>query len=189
VFEGERQLTKDNNLLGKFDLTNIPPAPRGVPQIEVTFEIDANGILRVSAQDKGTGKSESVSITNFNDRQRLSPDEIDRMIADAERFAEEDKALKEKIEAKNALENYIYSLKNSVNDDKQLGEKLSAEDKKTILDALKTKSAWMDNHATSAVKEDFDEQKAELEAIVNPITSKLYGNTGGGSAAADHDEL
>lgn len=188
-------MTKDNNLLGKFDLTNIPPAPRGVPQIEVTFEIDANGILRVSAQDKGTGKSESVSITNFNDRSRLSGEEIDRMIADAERFAEEDKALKEKIEAKNSLENYIYSLKNSVNDEEQLGAKLEAEDKKTILDAVKTKSDWLDSNSVSATKEDLEEQKAELEAIVNPITSKLYGSSGGGGGgagggpAADHDEL
>jgi len=116
VFEGERAMTKDNNLLGKFELTGIPPAPRGVPQIEVAFELDANGILKVSAADKGTGKSESITIKN--DKGRLSQEEIDRMIEEAERFAEEDKLVKEKIEARNSLENYAFSLKNQVNDKK-----------------------------------------------------------------------
>ena len=109
VFEGERSMTKDNNLLGKFDLTGIPPAPRGVPQIEVSFELDANGILKVSAGDKGTGKSESITITN--DKGRLSQEEIDRMIAEAQEFAEEDKATSERIQARNGLENYVFSLK------------------------------------------------------------------------------
>lgn len=193
VCEGERPLTKDNNLLGKFELTNIPPAPRGVPQIEVTFEIDPNGILRVSAQDKATGKSESITINN--DKSRLSEDDIERMIKEAEQFEEEDRALKEKIEAKNALENYIYSIKNSVNDDAQLGSKIAAEDKKTVLDAIKEKNDWLDSNGVTATKEDLEEKKAELEAIVNPITSKLYGQAGGAGGAGgsdepeDHDEL
>ena len=130
VFEGERSMTKDNNLLGKFELTGIPPAPRGVPQIEVSFELDANGILRVSAGDKGTGKSESITITN--DKGRLSQEEIDRMVAEAEQFAEEDKATREKIEARNGLENYAFSLKNQVNDDEGLGGKIDEDDKESV---------------------------------------------------------
>ncbi|KAI9361595.1 heat shock protein 70 family [Zopfochytrium polystomum] len=189
VFEGERPLTKDNNLLGKFELTGIPPAPRGVPQIEVTFEIDVNGILRVSAQDKGTGKSESITITN--DKGRLSQEEIDRMILEAEQFAEEDKILKEKIEAKNLLENYIYTIKQQVTDEDKLGGKIDAEDKTKILDAIKEKSDWLDENSATATKEDLDEQRSELEAIVNPITSKLYGSGAGDDDddSTDHDEL
>lgn len=120
VYEGERPMTKDNHLLGKFDLTGIPPAPRGVPQIEVTFEIDPNGILQVSAEDKGTGNREKIVITN--DQNRLTPDDIDRMIRDAEKFADEDKKLKERVEARNELESYAYSLKNQLNDKDKLGK-------------------------------------------------------------------
>lgn len=130
VFEGERSMTKDNNQLGKFELTGIPPAPRGVPQIEVSFELDANGILKVTAADKGTGKSEHITITN--DKGRLSQEEIDRMVAEAEKYAEEDKANREKIEARNGLENYAFSLKNQVNDDEGLGGKIDEEDKETV---------------------------------------------------------
>ena len=130
VFEGERSMTKDNNNLGKFELTGIPAAPRGVPQIEVTFELDANGILKVGAADKGTGKSESITITN--DKGRLSTEEIERMIEDAEKYADEDKATRERIEARNGLENYAFSLKNQVNDDEGLGGKVDAEDKETV---------------------------------------------------------
>ncbi|KAJ3213625.1 ATPase with role in protein import into the ER [Clydaea vesicula] len=190
VFEGERPMTKDNNLLGKFELTKIPPAPRGVPQIEVSFEIDVNGILRVSASDKGTGVSESITINN--DKGRLSEEDIERMIREAEQFEDEDRILKERIEAKNALENYIYSIKNSVNDDSQLGAKIAEEDKKTILDALKEKSDWLDSNGQTATKEDLEEQKSELENVVNPITSKLYesaGGSGGSAEPEDHDEL
>merc|ERR1711912_43165 len=114
VFEGERPMTKDNHLLGKFDLNGIPPAPRGVPQIEVTFEIDVNGILNVSAEDKGTGKKEKITITN--DQNRLSPEDIERIINDAEKFAEEDKEVKAKVDAKNEFESYAYSLKNQIGD-------------------------------------------------------------------------
>lgn len=123
-------MTKDNNLLGKFELTGIPPAPRGVPQIEVSFELDANGILKVTAGDKGTGKAESITITN--DKGRLSQDEIDRMVAEAAEFAEEDKAMKSKIEARNALENYAFSLKNQVQDSEGLGGKIDEDDKETV---------------------------------------------------------
>lgn len=130
VYEGERGLTKDNNLLGKFELTGIPPAPRGVPQIEVSFDLDANGILKVSASDKGTGKAESITITN--DKGRLSQEEIDRMVAEAEQFAEEDKAIKAKIEARNGLENYAFSLKNQVNDENGLGGQIDEDDKQTV---------------------------------------------------------
>ena len=130
VFEGERSLTKDNNLLGKFDLTGIPLAPRGEPQMEVSFEIDANGILKVSAGDKGTGKKESITITN--DKGRLSQEEIDRMVAEAEQYAEEDKATAEKITARNGLENYAFNLKNQVNDEEGLGGKIDEEDKETV---------------------------------------------------------
>merc|ERR1711967_28257 len=134
VFEGERALTKDNHNLGKFDMSGIPPAPKGVPQIEVTFEIDENSILTVSAADKGTGKKETITITN--DKGRLTKEEIDQMIADSEKYADEDKAIKEKIDAKNQFENYIYQMKNSVEDKEKPAEKLSDEDKSTIKDAL-----------------------------------------------------
>jgi len=126
VFEGERSMTKDNNMLGKFELTNIPPAPRGVPQIEVAFDLDANGILKVSASDKGTGQAESITITN--DKGRLTPEEIERMVQEAEDFAEEDKAMKGKIEARNGLENYAFSLKNQVNDENGLGGQIDEDD-------------------------------------------------------------
>ncbi|KAF9277947.1 hypothetical protein BGZ88_000879, partial [Linnemannia elongata] len=192
VYEGERAMTKDNNQLGKFELTNIPPAPRGVPQIEVTFEIDANGILRVSASDKGTGKTETITITN--DKGRLTDEEIDRMIKEAEQFANEDQVVKERIESKNVLENYLYSVKNQVNDESQLGSKIDAEDKKTILDAIAQKISWLDSEGATASKEELDEKKEEIEAIVNPITSKLYGAAGGSGPAPtedmpEHDEL
>ncbi|CAG8737653.1 1575_t:CDS:1, partial [Racocetra fulgida] len=192
VYEGERSMTKDNNLLGKFELTGIPPAPRGVPQIEVTFEIDANGIMKVSAADKGTGKSESITITN--DKGRLSKEEIDRMVEEAEQFAEEDKILKERVESKNQLENFVYSLKNQVADDGELGKKLSEEDKTTIKDAVKKTLEWFDEFSNSATKEELDEKREELQAIVNPITAKLYSDGSSPPPPKDdplteHDEL
>lgn len=173
VFEGERPMTKDNHLLGKFDLTEIPPAPRGVPQIEVIFEIDVNGILKVSAEDKGTGKKEKIVINN--DQNRLSPEDIERMINDAEKFAEEDKVLKERVEARNELESYAYSLKNQVGDQEKLGGKLSEEDKKTIEDALTEQIDWLEANQ-EADTEDLKAHKKTLEDIVTPITSKLYDN-------------
>ncbi|KAJ1932329.1 ATPase with role in protein import into the ER [Linderina pennispora] len=194
VYEGERSLTKDNNRLGKFELTNIPPAPRGVPQIEVTFEIDANGILKVGAIDKGTGKGESITITN--NKGRLSQEEIDRMVKEAEEFAEEDKVLRERIEAKNTFEQYLYSVKNQVTDKEQLGGKIDKEDKETILSAIKDAEKWLEDNIAEASKEDIEEQREELESVVNPIVSKLYGAKGGAKADdddedddAEHDEL
>ncbi|KAL4803727.1 heat shock protein 70 family [Aspergillus unguis] len=173
VFEGERSLTKHNNILGKFELTNIPPAPRGVPQIEVSFDLDANGILKVGASDKGTGKAESITITN--DKGRLTQEEIDRMVAEAEQFAEEDRAIKGKIEARNGLENYAFSLKNQANDENGLGGQIDEDDKQTILDAVKEVTEWLEENGASATTEDFEEQKEQLSNVAYPITSKLYG--------------
>lgn len=172
VFEGERPMTKDNHLLGKFDLNGIPPAPRGVPQIEVTFQIDENGILVVTAEDKGSGNTEAITITN--DQNRLTPEDIERMINDAEKFAEEDKKVKERVESKNELESYAYSLKNQLKDEEKLGGKLSEEDKKTITDAVEEAIEWLDGHS-EAETEEFKSKKEALEGIVNPIISKLYG--------------
>ncbi|CAH1786177.1 unnamed protein product [Owenia fusiformis] len=176
VFEGERPMTKDNHLLGKFDLQNIPPAPRGVPQIEVTFEIDANGILKVSAEDKGTGNKEKITINN--DQNRLSPEDIERMINDAEKYAADDEKVKSKVEARNELESYAYSLKNQVGDKEKLGAKLSDEDKEKITEALDEKIKWLEANQ-EAEAEDFKTQKKELEDIVQPIMSKLYADAGG----------
>lgn len=176
VFEGERPMTKDNHLLGKFDLTGIPPAPRGVPQIEVTFEIDANGILQVSAEDKGTGNKEKITITN--DQNRLTPEDIERMIQESEQFAEEDKKMKEKVETRNELESYAYSLKNQVNDKEKLGAKISDEDKEKIEEAVNEKIAWLEENQ-EADGEEFKTQKKELEEIVQPIIAKLYQQGGG----------
>ena len=183
VYEGERAMSKDNNLLGKFELTGIPPAPRGVPQIEVTFALDANGILKVSATDKGTGKSESITITN--DKGRLTQEEIDRMVEEAEKFASEDASIKAKVEARNKLENYAHSLKNQVNGD--LGEKLEEEDKETLLDAANDVLEWLDDNFETAIAEDFDEKFESLSKVAYPITSKLYGGADG-SGAADYDD-
>jgi len=171
IFEGERALVKDNHLLGKFDLNGIPPAPKGVPQIEVTFEIDENSILTVSASDKGTGKKETITITN--DKGRLSKEEIERMIKDSEKYAEEDKAIKEKIDAKNTFENYIYQMKNSVEDKDKLAEKLEEEDKSTIKDALTDASDWLNANA-DAEKDDFEDKLKELQGVCDPIISKVY---------------
>ncbi|MCJ1339569.1 ATPase with role in protein import into the ER [Bachmanniomyces sp. S44760] len=192
VFEGERTMTKDNNLLGKFELTGIPPAPRGVPQIEVSFELDANGILKVTAGDKGTGKAETITITN--DKGRLSQDEIDRMVAEAEKFADEDKATAERITARNGLENYAFSLKNQVNDEEGLGGKIDEDDKESLMEAIKEANDWLEENAATATTEDFDEQKEKLSNVAYPITSKLYSGgemppTGGEEDEPDHDEL
>ncbi|KAH8913626.1 heat shock protein 70, partial [Atractiella rhizophila] len=190
-FEGERSMTKDNNLLGKFELTGIPPAPRGVPQIEVTFEVDANGIMKISAQDKGTGKSESITITN--DKGRLSQEEIDRMIQEAEEFAEADEEAKKKVESRNALENFVFSLKQQVTDKEALGGKIEDEDKQTILDEIKEVQDWMEEDGATASASDFEEKLQALQAVVSPITSKLYSSGGSGSGDDEplhsHDEL
>merc|ERR1712216_294452 len=145
VFEGERSMTKDNHQLGKFELTGIPAAPRGVPQIEVTFEIDANGILQVGAEDKGTGKSEKITITA--EKGRLSEEEIERMVREAEEFAEEDKKVKERVDKRNALESYAYGLRNSLNDEeKGIADKIEEEDKETLEEAIKDTLEWLDDN-------------------------------------------
>uniref|UniRef100_A0A8C1PBQ9 Endoplasmic reticulum chaperone BIP n=1 Tax=Cyprinus carpio TaxID=7962 RepID=A0A8C1PBQ9_CYPCA len=176
VYEGERSLTKDNNLLGTFDLTGIPLAPRGVPQIEVTFEIDVNSILRVTAKDLGTGNKNKITITN--DQNRLTPEDIERMVNEAEHFAEEDKKLKERIDARNDLESYAYSLKNQIGDKEKLGGKLSSDDKEAIKKAIEEKIEWLESHQDADL-EDFQAKKKELEEIMQPIISKLYGSVGG----------
>jgi heat shock protein 5 len=189
VFEGERPMTKDNHLLGKFDLTGIPPAPRGVPQIEVTFEIDVNGILRVSAEDKGTGNKNNIVINN--DQNRLSPEDIDRMINDAEKFAEDDKKVKERVEARNELEGYAYSLKNQIGDKEKLGGKLSSDDKDTIETAVNDAISWLEKNHEADVEE-FQDRKKRLEETVQPIISKLYQGAGGEAPPTeeeDRDEL
>ncbi len=175
VFEGERTFTKDNNLLGKFDLSGIPPAPRGTPQIEVTFDVDANGILNVSACDKSSNKSNSIEITN--DKGRLSQDEIDKMVNDAEQFKEADEKLKKIIEAKNDIENYLYGIKNSISDEKikeKLGSKL--EEINTIVD---DGLSWLESQENADL-ETLETKKKELEDKLSPIMSSLYADAGGG---------
>jgi len=196
VFEGERTMTKDCHLLGKFELGSIPPAPRGVPQIEVSFEIDANGILNVGAEDKGTGKNEKITITN--DKGRLSQDEIERMVAEAEEFKEEDQKVREKIEARNQLENYVYSMKNQLSDsEKGVADKISDDDKETIEKALEEANEWLDDNQ-DAEKEDFEEKLKEVQDVCSPIVSKIYQESGGAPGGGDfggdddldgHDEL
>lgn len=171
VFEGERPMTKDNHILGKFDLNGIPPAPRGVPQIEVTFEIDVNGILRVGAEDKGTGKKEKITITN--DQNRLSPEDIERMVKDAETFADDDAKMKEKVDAKNEFESYAYSLKNQIGDKEKLGGKLTEEDKASLEKAVEEAISWLESHA-DATTEELKAEKKKLEDTATPIVSKLY---------------
>merc|ERR1712216_932821 len=179
VFEGERAMTKDNHLLGKFELTGIPPAPRGVPQIEVTFEVDANGILQVAAEDKGTGKAEKITITA--EKGRLSEEEIERMVKEAEDYAEEDKKIKERTDSRNGLESYLYNLKNTLEDDeKGVSDNISAEDKKELQDMIDETLDWMDENP-EADKEDYDEKMKEVEQIANPIMRNVYaGGAGGG---------
>merc|ERR1712223_1211512 len=175
VFEGERAMTKDNHSLGKFDLTGIPPAPRGVPQIEVTLDIDANGILNVSAADKSSGKSEKITITN--DKGRLSNEDIERMVAEAEKFKEDDDKQKERIAAKNGLESYCFNMKSTL-DDKNISEKIPQDDKNTISEKCNEALNWLDNNQTAEVDEFKDKQK-EVESVCNPIITKLYQQAGG----------
>jgi len=175
VFEGERSMTKDNNLLGKFELTGIPPAPRGVPQIEVTFDIDANGILNVSACDKSTGKENKITITN--DKGRLSKEDIERMVNEAEKYKEEDKAAQERVQAKNELESHAFQLKQSVEDEK-VANAISQSDKATLIAKCDEIINWLDSNQT-AEKEEYEFQKKELEKVANPIMTKLYQGAGG----------
>ncbi|XP_066498729.1 heat shock cognate 70-kd protein, tandem duplicate 3 [Hoplias malabaricus] len=181
VYEGERAMTKDNNLLGKFELSGIPPAPRGVPQIEVTFDIDANGILNVSAVDKSTGKENKITITN--DKGRLSKEDIERMVQEADKYKAEDDLQREKIAAKNSLEAYAFNMKNSVEDENMKG-KISEEDKKKVLEKCNQAINWLENNQL-ADKEEFEHQLKELEKVCNPIITKLYqgGMPAGGCGA------
>ena len=187
VYEGERTMAKDNNRLGKFELTGIPPAPRGVPQIEVTFSLDANGILKVEAADKGTGKSESITITN--EKGRLSKEDIDRMVEEAEKYAQQDQELKEKIEARNSLENYAHLLKGQLSDKSEtgLGSKLEEDDRETLDDAIKETLEFIEDNFDTATAEEFEEQKQKLIDVANPITAKLYGGAGGAAPGGEGD--
>mmetsp|Transcript_6288 Transcript_6288/g.7813 ORF Transcript_6288/g.7813 Transcript_6288/m.7813 type:complete len:651 (+) Transcript_6288:67-2019(+) len=175
VFEGERAKTKDNNLLGKFELSGIPPAPRGVPQIEVTFDIDANGILNVSALEKGTGKTQKITITN--DKGRLSKEEIERMVSEAEKYKEEDEKEAARIQSKNTLESYTYSLKNTINDG-EMKDKIGEDDKEKLTKSIEETIAWLDS-SQAATQEEYDDKHKELEGIANPIISAAYSAAGG----------
>jgi len=187
VYEGERAMTKDNHILGQFELSGIPPAPRGQPQIEVTFSIDADGILNVQAKELGTGVTEEITITSEKDR--LSEEEILRMVQEAADAAEEDKRQKETVEARNALENRAYTLRNLVNDDENLGGVASAEEKKTIEEAAEAAIEWLDENFM-AEKEDYDDQYKQLDSIVTPIIETLYSRRAeAGEEMPQHDEF
>jgi len=186
VFEGERAMVKDNHQLGKFDLNGIPPAARGVPQIEVTFEIDENSILTVNATEKGTGKVENITITN--DKGRLTPQEIEQMVADAEKFADQDKEVKEKIDAKHQLDNYIYQMRNTIEDKEKLADKLDEDDKNAISEALSEAQDWV-NSNEDADLEGLEEQLKELQRICDPIVAKVYQGQGGQGGDDDDEEF
>jgi len=175
VFEGERQLTKDNHLLGKFNLDGIPPMPRGQPQIEITYDIDANSILNVTAVEKSTGKNNKIVITN--DKGRLSKDDIDRLVKEAEKFKDEDNKVKERIEAKNTLEQYCYQVRQALSEEK-LKDKFSEDEKKQIETKVDEILKWT-NDNPAASKEEYDAKVKEIEAIFNPIMQKIYQQQGG----------
>jgi heat shock protein 5 len=184
VFEGERVMSKDNRLLGKFDLSGIPPAPRGVPQIEVTFEVDANGILQVSASDRGTGKREKITITA--DRERLSKDDIERMVREAEEFAEEDKKIQGRIGAKHGLESYCYNLKNTLDDEeKGIASKIAEGEKSELISLIDETLDWLEENP-EAEADEFAAKQKEVERLSNPIMKKVYGS-GPGHSAEDED--
>merc|ERR1719359_1354842 len=174
VYEGERSMTKDNNLLGKFNLEGIPPAPRGTPQIEVTFDIDANGILNVSAMDKASGKNEKITITN--DKGRLSKEEVDRLVMEAERYKDEDEKLKKKVEAKNGLEAYCFQIKNQLNDEK-LKDKFTDDDKKAIEEMSAETLQWLEANP-NAETEEYEAKQKEVEGKFQPIIMRIYQAAG-----------
>merc|ERR1712213_53391 len=176
VYEGERAMTKDNNLLGKFQLSEIPPAPRGVPQIEVAFDIDANGILNVTAQDKGSGKSSNVTIKN--DRGRLNQADIDRMVSDAERYKDEDDKQRARVAARNQFESYCFNVKQAV---EEAGDKLTQQDKEPVLKECSDALAWLDNNSL-AEKEELEHRMQELQKAASPIMAKIHGNAQPGNA-------
>merc|ERR1719489_507193 len=170
VFEGERAMTRDNHLLGKFDLTGIPPAPRGTPQIEVTFDVDANGILNVSAVEKGSGKTEKITITN--DKGRLSKEEIEKMVNDAEAYKDEDDKQKDRIAAKNGFESFIFNMKSSL-DETEVKSKLSEEELRSAQSKLKEALRWLDTNQL-AEKDEFVDKQKEIEEVTRPIIAKIY---------------
>ncbi|XP_027729758.1 heat shock 70 kDa protein 1B [Vombatus ursinus] len=183
VYEGERAMTRDNNLLGRFELSGIPPAPRGVPQVEVTFDIDANGILNVSATDKSTGKANKITITN--DKGRLSKEEVERMVQDAEKYKAEDEAQRERVTAKNSLESYAFHVKSAMQED-GLQDKIKEEDKRKVLGKCQEVLSWLEVNQL-AEKDEYEHQKKELERVCHPIISQLYlapGSQGGNSCGA-----
>uniref|UniRef100_A0A6N2LTB6 Uncharacterized protein n=1 Tax=Salix viminalis TaxID=40686 RepID=A0A6N2LTB6_SALVM len=184
VYEGERTRTRDNNLLGKFELSGIPPAPRGVPQITVCFDIDANGILNVSAEDKTTGQKNKITITN--DKGRLSKEDIEKMVQEAEKYKSEDEEHKKKVESKNSLENYAYNMRNTIKDDK-ISSKLGADDKKKIEDAIDEAIQWLDTNQLAEADE-FDDKMKELESLCNPIIAKMYQGAGGDMGGGMEDD-
>jgi len=186
VYEGERPMTKDNHLLGKFDLTGIPPAQRGVPQIEVTFSVNADGMLEVNARDKGSEREEKIVITNDNNR--LTPEDIEKMLKEAEEWAEQDKLVKEKVDAKNDLEQYSYTLKRQLEDKDQLGGKLSEDDKSKISEIVNEKLDWLKENEDASVEE-FKSAKKEIEEISQPIIAALYQNSGSQQDESQNDEL
>merc|ERR1739838_144362 len=195
VFQGERAMTKDNIPLGKFELGNIPPAPRGVPQIEVTFEIDANGILNVKAADQGTGNVEEITITA--DKNRPSDEEIKEMIESAKRFEEEDRILRDTVQARNELEAMSLSLLSQLDDEEKLGGRLEEDDKETIREACEEVTAFIADNPDADL-EDCKEKLNELKELVNPIVEAAGGNMGGAEGGYeddddddwdDHDEL
>lgn len=199
VYEGERAMTKDNHQLGKFELSGIPPAPRGVPQIEVTFEVDVNGILQVSAKDKGSGVAEKITITA--EKGRLSEEEIERMVQEAEEFAEEDKLQKKRIDARNGLEGYAYNLKNQMADEeKGIKAKMEEDDVTALEEAISETLDWLDENQEADLEE-YEEKQKEIEAVANPIMQKIYQSSGAGGEDdmgddgdfdddfEDHDEL
>lgn len=184
VFEGERSMTKSNRLLGQFELSGIPPAPRGVPQIEVSFDVDANGILSISASDKGTGKVESLTITS--EKGRLSEEEIERMVKEAEDFAEQDNAEKAKVQARNELEAYLYNLKSTIND--ALSEKLDPADKERLLKTVDDALVWLEDNP-AATKEEYDAKQKEVEEVANPLIKQAYESASGGAAPGADDDF
>ena len=178
VYEGERAMTKDNHLLGRFDLNGIPPAPRGVPKIEVTFDIDANGILNVSAEDKSTGKAEKIRITN--EKGRLSKDDIDRMVKEAEKYAGEDSKQRDRVAARNELEAYVFNVKQAATEH---GEKLSSAEKDTVLDKCKEALSWLESNSL-AEKEECQFKLQEIQKTCSPIMAKMHGGAGGAAGGA-----
>ncbi|GAY51919.1 hypothetical protein CUMW_137980 [Citrus unshiu] len=187
VYEGERSLTKDCHELGRFDLSGIPPAPRGVPQIQVTFDVDANGILHVTAEDEAAKNKQSITITN--DKGRFSEEEIQRMVKEAEEYAEEDKHARERIDSRNKLESYIYNMRSTINekDNHKLADKIDSDDKEKIESTLKEALEWLDDNQ-NAEKDDFDEKLKEVEAVCNPVIKEVYEKSGGSSSPADYSE-